>query len=121
VNALGIWNFSPYIELAQDFLAFLFERENFNAWITASFGSNQPPLRAFANHPIWQQDPKTAIIPKEGEYARARGWPAKPNEYVQLTENNYIPPNMAAKAVTGTPIKKAIRWGVEQVRKVFAG
>ncbi len=86
MNALGIWNFSPYIELAQDFLAFLFERENFNAWITASFGSNQPPLRAFANHPIWQQDPKTAIIPKEGEYARARGWPAKPNEYVQLRE-----------------------------------
>jgi hypothetical protein len=56
-----------------------------------------------------------------GEYARARGWPAKPSEYVQLIENHYILPNMAAKAVTGTPIKGAIRWGEEQVRKVFAG
>jgi multiple sugar transport system substrate-binding protein len=121
VNSLGIWNFSPNIELAKDFLAFLFERENFNTWITASFGYNQPPLRFFANNPIWQKDPKTAIIPKEGEYARARGWPAKPNEYVQLIENNYILPNMAAKAVTGTPIKEAMRWGEEQVRKVFAG
>jgi multiple sugar transport system substrate-binding protein len=121
VNSLGIWNFSPHIELAKDFLAFLFEREHFNAWITASYGYNQPPLRAFANNPIWQQDPKTALIPQEGEYARARGWPAKPNAYVQLIENNYILPNMAAKAVTGTPIKEAIHWGVGQVRQVFGG
>ena len=73
---------------------------------------------------VLEADGKTIAMEspeKEGEYARARGWPAKPNEYVQLTENNYILPNMAAKAVTGTPIKKAIRWGVEQVRKVFAG
>lgn len=119
--SLGIWNFSPHIELAKEFLAFLFEREHFNSWITASFGYNQLPLRSFASNPIWQKDPKTAIIPQEGEYARARGWPAKPNEYVQLIENNYILPNMAAKAVTGTPIKEAIYWGVEQVRHVFGG
>jgi multiple sugar transport system substrate-binding protein len=117
---LGIWNFSPHIELAKEFLAFLFARENYNAWITASFGYNHPGLRYFANNPIWQKDPKTAELPKEAEYARASGWPAKPSAYVQLIENNYILPNMTAKAVTGTPVKEAIQWGAEQVRKVFA-
>jgi multiple sugar transport system substrate-binding protein len=119
--AVGIWNFSPHIELAQEFLAFLFAPENYNAWITASFGYNHPALRDFANNPIWQKDPKTAELPKEAEYAKASGWPAKPNEYVQLIENNYILPNMAAKVVTGTPIKEAIQWGVGQVRRVFGG
>jgi hypothetical protein len=84
-------------------------------------GEGQPPLRAFANNPTWQKDPKTAIISREGEYARARGRPAKPNEYDQLIENNYVLPNMAAKAVTGTPIKEAIHWGVDRARQVFGG
>jgi multiple sugar transport system substrate-binding protein len=117
--AVGIWNFSPNIELAKELLAFLFAPENYSAWITASFGYNHPALRDFADNPIWQKDPKTAELPKEAEYARASGWPAKPNQYVQLIENNYILPNMAAKVVTGTPITEAIHWGVEQVRKVF--
>jgi multiple sugar transport system substrate-binding protein len=117
--AVGIWNFSANIELAKELLAFLFAPENYSAWITASFGSNHPALRDFADNPIWQKDPKTAELPKEAEYARASGWPAKPNQYVQLIENNYILPNMAAKVVTGTPITEAIHWGVEQVRKVF--
>jgi hypothetical protein len=63
----------------------------------------------------------TYIFPKEAESARARGWPAKPNEYIQIIENNYILPNMAAKAVTGTPIKEAIAWGESEVRRVLEG
>jgi multiple sugar transport system substrate-binding protein len=120
-NALGMWNFSKQIDLGKEFLRFLYDRENFNAWIAASFGFNQPPLRYYENHPVWSQNPKTAIFPKEAESARARGWPAKPNEYIQIIENNYILPNMAAKAVTGTPLKEAIAWGEGEVRKVLEG
>jgi multiple sugar transport system substrate-binding protein len=119
--SLGIWSFSKQVELAKDFLHFLYEREHFNAWIAASFGYNQPPLRSYENNPVWRQNPKTALLPKEAEYARARGWPAKPNELIQLIENNYILPNMAAKAVTGTPSKEAMAWGEAQVRKVMTG
>jgi multiple sugar transport system substrate-binding protein len=119
--AIGIWNFSKNIELAKEFLRYLYERENFNAWIAASFGFNQPPLRYYESNPVWSQNPKTAILPKEAEYARAFGWPAKPNEYIQIILNNYILPNIAAKAVTGTPIKDAIAWGEGEVRKVLEG
>ncbi len=119
--ALGIWNFSKNVELGKEFIRFLYERENFNAWIAASFGFNQPPLRYYENHPIWQQNPKLALLPKEAESARARGWPAKPNEFIQIIENLYILPNIAAKAVTGTPVKEAIAWGEHEVRKVLEG
>src|SRR5688500_4160783 len=121
-----MWNFSKQIDLGKEFLRFLYDRENFNAWITASFGFNQPPLRYYENHPVWSQNPKTAIFTKEAEYARPRGWPARPNEYVQIIENNYVLPNMVAKTVTstpitGTPIKEAIAWGEVEVRKVLEG
>jgi multiple sugar transport system substrate-binding protein len=118
---LGIWKFSKQIPLAKEFLAYLFEEENYSAWIVASEGFNHPLLRSYENHPIWQQNPKFTILPKEGQFGRARGWPAKPNEFIQIIEDSFILPDMAAKAVTGTPIDQAIAWGEENVRKVLEG
>jgi multiple sugar transport system substrate-binding protein len=120
-GTLGIWTFSKQIDLAKEFLAYLFAEENYSAWIVASNGFNHPALRSYEDHPIWQQNPKFTFLPKEGQYGRARGWPAKPNEFIQIIEDNYILPDMVAKAVTGTPIDQAIQWGEDHVRKVLEG
>ena len=42
------------------------------------------------------------------------GWTEGRNARAQ---NNYVVPNMAAKAVTATPIKEANAWGQGEVRK----
>jgi multiple sugar transport system substrate-binding protein len=118
---LGIWKFSKQIDLAKEFMGYLFEEENYSDWIVASNGFNHPALRSYENHPIWQQTPKFTFLPKEAQYGRARGWPAKPNEYIQIIEDSFILPDMVAKAVTGTPIDQAIQWGEEHVRKVLEG
>jgi multiple sugar transport system substrate-binding protein len=119
--SLGIWKFSKQIDLAKEFMAYLFEEENYSAWIVASEGFMHSALRSYENHPIWQKNPKFAILPKEAQYGRTSGWPAKPNEYIQIIEDSYILPDMVAKAVTGTPIDQAIQGGEEQIRKVLEG
>jgi multiple sugar transport system substrate-binding protein len=120
-GTLGIWTFSKQIDLAKEFLAYLLAEENYNAWIVASDGFNHPALRSYENHPIWQQNPKFTFLPQEGQYGRPRGWPAKPNEFIQIIEDSFILPDMVAKAVTGTPIDQAIQWGEDLVRKVLEG
>ena len=77
----------------------------------ASNAFNHPPLRNLADHPIWARNPKFAMLPKEAEYAHPRGWPAKPNEAVRRIEDNYVLPDMVAKAVNGMPTKRAMEWG----------
>ena len=72
---------------------------------------NHPPLRHLADHPIWARNPKFAMLPKEAEFAHARGWPAKPNDAVSRIEVNYVLPDMVAKAVNGMPTKRAMAWG----------
>jgi multiple sugar transport system substrate-binding protein len=119
--SLGIWKFSKQIDLAKEFLVYLFEEKNYSDWIVASNGFNHPALRSYENHPVWQENPKFTILPQEGQYGRPRGWPAKPNEFIQIVEDNYLLPDMVAKAVTGTPIDQAIAWGEEHVRKVLEG
>ena len=121
INGIAIWKFSKNQDLAKDFLRFLFQKENYDPWIVASQGFNHPPLKNLADHPIWAQNPKFAMLPKEAEYAHERGWPAKPNAAVQLIQVNYILPDMVAKAVNGMPTKRAMAWAEDQVRFAVQG
>src|SRR5207247_1542442 len=108
INLIAIWKFSKNVQLAKDFVRFLFQKENYDAWIVASNAFNHPPLKHLADHPIWARNPKFAMLPKEAEYAHERGWPAKPNAAVQLIQVNYVLPDMVAKAVNGMPTKRAM-------------
>ena len=121
INGIGIWKFSKNVDLAKDFIRFLFQKDNYDAWITASNAFNHPPLKHLADHPIWSKNPKLAMLPKEAEYAHERGWPAKPSAAVQLIQVNYVLPDMVAKAVNGMPTKRAIDWAQEQVRLAVQG
>jgi multiple sugar transport system substrate-binding protein len=115
ILGLGIWKFSKNVELAKEFIHFLYRKENFDAWIVASNAFNHPPLKHFADHPIWARNPKFAMLPKEAEFAHPRGWPAKPNDAVGRIEANYVLADMVAKAVNGMPPKRAMEWAEQQV------
>ena len=121
INALGVWKSSRNLEPAKEFIQFLFRKENFDAWIVASNAFNQPPLRDLADHPIWVRNPKFAMLPKEAEYAHPRGWPAKPNDAVRRVENNYVLPDMVAKAIHGMPTRRAMDWAQDQVVQATRG
>ena len=121
INMISVWKFSKNIPLAMDFLKFLFQKENYDAWIVASNAFNHPPLRHLADHPIWARNPKFAMLPKEAEFAHPRGWPAKPNDAVARVEVNYILPDMVAKAVNGMPTKRAMEWAQEQIALAVKG
>ncbi len=121
INMVSIWKFSKNVALAKDFLKFLFQKENYDAWIVASNAFNHPPLRHLADHPIWARNPKFAMLPKEAEFAHPRGWPAKPSDAVARVDVNYILPDMVAKAVNGMPTKRAMEWGQEQVALAVKG
>ena len=121
INMISVWKFSKNIPLATEFLKFLFQKENYDAWIVASNAFNHPPLRHLADHPIWARNPKFAMLPKEAEFAHPRGWPAKPNDAVGRIEVNYVLPDMVAKAVNGMPTKRAMEWGQDQVAQAVKG
>ena len=121
ISGIGIWKFSKNADLAKEFIKFHFRKEKFDAWIVASNAFNHPPLRHFADHPIWSNNPKFAMLPKEAEYAHTRGWPAKTNAAVNLIEVNYVLPDMVAKAVGGMPTKRAMAWCEEQVKLAVQG
>src|SRR2546426_4746752 len=108
VNSLAIWKFSKNISLAKDFIKFLYQKENYDSFIVGGSAFNQPPLKHFAEHPIWASNPKYAMLPKEAEYVHEQGWPAKPNAAVQLIIVNFVLPDIGAKAINGMPTNRAL-------------
>ncbi len=121
ILGLAIWKFSKNLELAKEFIRFLFKKENYDEWIVASNAFNHPPLRHFADHPIWARNAKFAMLPKEAEFAHPRGWPAKPNDAVGRIEANYVLADMVAKAVNGLPTKRAMEWAQDQIALAVKG
>ena len=121
IQTVGIWNFSKNVDLAKEFLRFHFGKENFDKWIVASNAFNHPPLRNLADHPVWANNPKFVMLPKEAEFAHPRGWPAKPNAAVRLIDVNYVLPDMVAKAIAGMPTKRAIAWAEDQIKLAVQG
>ena len=121
ILGLGIWKFSKNVDVAKEFIQFLFRKENYDAWIVAANAFNHPPLRHLADHPIWARNPKFAMLPKEAEFAHPRGWPAKPSDAAQRVDEAFVLPDMTAKAVNGMPAKRAMEWAQDQIARAIKG
>ncbi len=119
IHELGIWRFSKNQELAKTFLQYLIEPENYVELMIAGEGFSQGVFKVYENHPLWMENPKFKILPGEARFAHSQGWPSPPNPYIQRIDNLYILPNMVAKVVNGTPIKTAIAWAEEEIKRVL--
>ena len=73
----------------------------------------------FETYPIWNIDPKYEPFKMIGQYSHLDTWPALPDPKAQIVIDNYISANRYAKAVTGTPAKKAIAWAEGEIKRVY--
>jgi multiple sugar transport system substrate-binding protein len=119
VRSLGIWKFSKNVEAAKEFLKYHFSTETYSEFIMAAEAFNGPIYKGMEDHPVWQIDPKYAPIKESGTYGHLYGWPAPGDEKSQQVTNNFIIPNMFAKAVTGTSTKEAMRWAEAESRRIY--
>jgi multiple sugar transport system substrate-binding protein len=119
-RSLGIWKFSKNIDVAREFLKWFYEPAQYHAWIMSGDNYNQPMWRDMENHPVWDLDPKYKILKTAAQYSHLYGWPAPPNEAIQMITNSYIIPNMFAKVVTNAAKPAdAIAWAETEIKKAL--
>jgi multiple sugar transport system substrate-binding protein len=53
-----VFKYSKFPNAAKDYIRFMFEREQYEPWQTASIGYWSQPLKAYEKSPIWTEDPK---------------------------------------------------------------
>ncbi len=115
--ALGIWRFSPNVELAKDLIRFLLRPENYGRQVEASMGYNQPFLRRLREHPYWRGERVLRFYEPSREQLAVPGWPGPAGEAAQLVYTAFVIPVMFAKAVTGEmSTAEVIRWADRELR-----
>jgi len=120
-RSLGIWKFSKNVDAARDFLKWFFEPAQYQEWIMSGDNYNHPVWRDLENHRVWDLDPKYKPLKSLAQYSHLYGWPAPPDERIQLVTNTYIIPNMFAKVVTNAASPKdAMVWAETEIKRAFA-
>ena len=72
-----IMKYTKYPQAAKEFLRFMMEAEQFDAWLQGGGGYVSQPLRAYEKNPIWTSDPKnTPYRDCDQEPAARRATPA---------------------------------------------
>ncbi len=118
--SLGIWKFSPNIDLAKDLIRFLLKKENYEKQAEASWGYNKPLLVGNRTSTIWTREKALRHYepPKETVYVSA--YPAPPRPATQIALTLFILPHMFAKAITGEmSTAKAIEWAEKQLKRIY--
>src|SRR5438445_396072 len=119
-RSLGIWKASKNVDAAREFLRWFFEPAQYHEWIMSGDNYNHPVWRHMESHAVWSLDPKYKPLKALAQYSHLYGWPAPPDERIQMITNSYIIPNMFAKAVTNAASPKdAILWAETEIRRVL--
>jgi multiple sugar transport system substrate-binding protein len=119
---IGIWKFSKNIEASKEWIRYLLgKKEVLDEYIMSGDAFNLPVYASLQDHPVLKTDPKFAALKAEGVQFHCYGWPAPPSDKVQRITNEWILPNMIAKAVTGTSNKEAMAWAEKEMKRIISG
>jgi multiple sugar transport system substrate-binding protein len=115
----AIMKYSPNIAAAEEFVLFLMEKPNYYRWFEASEGYSLAPGPDHETRPMWQKDPRMLAYKDIGSLGRAIGYPGPPTRSASEVLSKYIIVDVFARAIQGEPPKKAIAWGVNELRKIY--
>ena len=120
LNAM-LFRYSKYPNAAKEYLRFMMEEPQYNAWLTGCLGYWSQPLKAYSASKVWTSDPKLGPYRDAMATPFYEGYKGPITAAAGAVTENWVLVDMFAKAVTGaaTPedaIKQAVR-GAERYYK----
>jgi multiple sugar transport system substrate-binding protein len=101
-----IMKYTKYPQAAKEFLRFMMEQEQFDAWQTGAGGYVAPPLVAYTKGNIWSVDPKHTPYRDSMKNFRPAGYAGKLGYASAGAAADFIIVNMVAEAVSGAKSPK---------------
>jgi multiple sugar transport system substrate-binding protein len=101
-----IFKYSKFPKAAKEFLRFMMEAEQYDAWLQGGGGYVSHPLRAFDKNPIWTSDPKHTPYRDAFKNLRPAGFAGKLGYASAGALADFIVANMVAEAASGSKSPK---------------
>jgi multiple sugar transport system substrate-binding protein len=109
-----IFKYTKYPHAAREYLRFMFEREQYEAWQKAASGYVCQTLRAYESNPVWTADPKITPFRDGGAISLYAGYAGKAGPASAACWADFVIPNMVAEVASGQSTPKAAAARAEQ-------
>ena len=100
INAMA-FKHTKFPNAAKAYLAYMMEVEQYDKWLTGSFGYWGQPLKAYAQSAVWDSDPKISLYRDTMEKSRWYAYPGAITEQSGAVMADYVMVDMVAAASTG--------------------
>jgi multiple sugar transport system substrate-binding protein len=101
------YKYSKYPNAVREYLRFMWEKEQVDAWETASNGYISPPLPAWNDNPVWTADPKVTPFRDVLKFALDDGYAGSLGPASAAVMGDFVVVDMFAEACTGNQTSKA--------------
>ena len=101
-----IFRYTKYPKAAKEFLKFMMEPEQMDAWVQAGIGYVTPALRYYEKNPIWTVDPKHTPYRDSMKNMIPSGYAGKMGYASAGALADFIVVNMVAEAASGSKTPK---------------
>ncbi len=115
----AIYNFSPNIQAAKDFLVWLMDPKQVERWYASADSYYAPFLRAYDDAPLWHVEPRNLPYRDSLTTSHLPGWPAPISRKSSESVAKYVVVDMFAKACTGKSTKEVIADAVAQLKQIY--
>ncbi len=106
---------------AKEFLKWMHDPRNFDAWFVSQKGFATPPTQVWEKQKMWDEDPGMVPYKVAGRLGLTPGYAGPANRKAAEVLTKYIITDMYAKAVQGMAPEAAVKWAHEEVSKVYNG
>jgi len=115
-----VFKHTRYPNAAREYLRFMLEREQYEAWQQASLGYMCQTLRAYESNPIWTSDPKITPFRDGPRLTQYSAYPGKVGPASAALAADLIIPQMFAEAASGrATIKDAIARAEQRAKRYY--
>ena len=101
VNAM-VFKHTKFPNAAKAYLTYMMEADQYDKWLTGSFGYWGQPLKAYADSAVWDSDPKIALYKTTMENSYWYAYPGAINEQSGAVLADWVVVDMVAAASTGS-------------------
>lgn len=114
------YNFSKYPKAVKEYIRFMWEKEQYDAWEVASNGYVAPPLPAYNDNPIWTSDPKITPFRDCLKRCQDNGFAGALGHASAAAMGDFIVVDMLAEACSGNQTPKgAAEHAAERAKRYY--
>ena len=96
-----VFKYTKFPDAAREYLRFMLEREQYEAWQQASLGYISQTLRAYESNPVWTSDPHITLFRDGGRVMLYNGYAGTVGAASAACSADLVIANMFAEAASG--------------------